>query len=172
MELLEHQPSHTGPALPVVPEVDEAAARRTLRDQIGRLEWELGQAFVAAYGRTEIDVRVRSHGGPRILSLGELESLRDALAERLSGVRRVLEERREAEREARVLIERMMLEPGRYRWVRVSNEDIGEPGCRHWHVLPRFGLLGMLTGWWRVKISSGCPLAGGPRACAAPPRSA
>ena len=43
----------------------------------------------------------------------------------------------------------------------VSNEDIGERGCRHWHSRPRWGILGMLLGWWRVRLSSGCPLAGG-----------
>ena len=53
-----------------------------------------------------------------------------------------------------------MLDPAAHKWVRVGNEDIGEPGCKHWHVRPRWGLLGMLMNWWRVRISSGCPLAG------------
>ena len=35
-----------------------------------------------------------------------------------------------------MLIERMLLEPGAYKWVRVSNADIGEPGCKTWHVVP------------------------------------
>jgi hypothetical protein len=26
-------------------------------------------------------------------------------------------------------------------------------------VRPRLGLIGMLAGWWHVKLSSGCPLA-------------
>ena len=65
----------------------------------------------------------------------------------------------ERQAEARLLIERMLLDPGAYRWVRVSNEDIGEPGCKNWHVVPRLGIVGMLAGWWHVKISSGCPLA-------------
>ena len=56
----------------------------------------------------------------------------------------------------------LLLEPGRYKWMRVSNADIGEPGCKHWHVRPRLGMVGMLAGWWHVKVSSGCPLAGGP----------
>jgi hypothetical protein len=47
--------------------------------------------------------------------------------------------------------------------VRVYNEDIGEPGCKHWHAKPKWGPLGLLMGWWRVKISSGCPLAEGLR---------
>jgi hypothetical protein len=44
--------------------------------------------------------------------------------------------------------------------VRISAEAIGEPSCKTWEVRPRVGLLGMLMGWWRVKISSGCPLSG------------
>ena len=64
------------------------------------------------------------------------------------------------------LLERMIAEPERHRWVIVSNEDIGERGCRHWHSRPRWGILGMLFGWWRVRLSSGCPLAEGLR----PPR--
>jgi len=51
----------------------------------------------------------------------------------------------------------MIAEPDRYKWVRVSNRDIGEPGCKFWHSRPRLGLIGMLLGWWRVRISSGCP---------------
>ena len=58
-------------------------------------------------------------------------------------------------------LERMLLEPGRYRFVRISNRDIGEPGCGVWQVRPRLGLIGMLMGWWQVKLSSGCPLATG-----------
>ena len=71
--------------------------------------------------------------------------------------------RGEIEAHNRGLVEAMIAEPQRYRWVRVSNEDVGEPGCRHWHSRPRWGILGMLLGWWRVKLSSGCPLARGPR---------
>ena len=51
----------------------------------------------------------------------------------------------------------MIAEPERFKWVRISNEDIGEPGCKYWHSRPRLGLIGMLMGWWRVRISSGCP---------------
>ena len=60
-------------------------------------------------------------------------------------------------------IEEMLLDPAAHRWVRVSNADIGEPGCKHWHVRPRGGILGMFVSWWRVVISSGCPL---PQYCA------
>jgi hypothetical protein len=59
----------------------------------------------------------------------------------------------------RLLVEDMLLRPRDFKWVRVSNEDLGETGCKSWHVRPRLGLIGMLAGWWHVKISSGCPLA-------------
>ncbi len=94
-----------------------------------------------------------------MLSLAELETLRDDLAERLAAARRALSDRTYVEEQHRMRIEEMLLEPERHKWVRVSNEDIGEPGCKHWHVRPRWGVLGMLLSWWRVRISSGCPLA-------------
>jgi hypothetical protein len=143
-------------------EIDEAAARRTLRTQIARLESELGAAFTSAFPRVGLEWSVSSRGGPRILGLGELEALRDDLAERLAEVRRQLAEHAEREDEARRLIERMLADPASYKWVRVTNADLGLPGCRNWHVRPRLGLVGMLMGWWRVKVSSGCPLARGP----------
>ena len=55
----------------------------------------------------------------------------------------------------------MLAEPGRHRFVRLPNRELGEPGCGVWQVRPRLGLIGMLMGWWQVKLSSGCPLAGG-----------
>jgi hypothetical protein len=145
----------------VQPGVDERAARRSLLDQIAKLESELASLFCSAYPRTGFEWDVPSRGGPRILSLGELERIRDELAERLEVNRRELSERALVEEHNRRLIEEMLLEPEKHRWVRVGNCDIGEPGCKHWHVRPRLGLLGMLMGWWRVRISSGCPLAMG-----------
>jgi hypothetical protein len=147
------------PLPPLVVEGDELAARRSLRAQITKLEAELASAFIAAYPRTGIEFRVVGRRGPRLLSLGDLEQLRDDLAHRLREARRTLDDRAEVEGRNRLLIENMLLEPGKYKWVRVANADIGEPGCKHWHVRPRFGVVGMLMGWWRVKISSGCPLA-------------
>jgi hypothetical protein len=149
------------PALPATIEVDERAARRSMLEQVSRLESELASLFCSTYPRTGFDWQVPSRGGPRILSLRELEQLRDDLAARLEDNRRALSDRAYVEEQHRRRIEEMMLEPERHKWVRVGNEDIGEPGCKHWHSRPRFGLLGMLLGWWRVRISSGCPLAGG-----------
>ena len=138
---------------------DERAARRSLLDQVARLETELSQLFCSTFPRKGFEWDVPSRGGPRILPLAELEELRDDLAARVATARRALGERADAEEGSRRLIERMLLEPERHRWVRVRNEDIGEPGCKSWHVRPRLGFVGMLAGWWRVVISSGCPLA-------------
>ncbi len=148
-------------AAPVVPHTrpDEHAARRTLLGQIARLEDELSQLFCSVWPRQGLELDVSGRGGPRLLSLGELEQLRDDLAERVHRGRLDLSERTAAEERKRRLIEEMLLDPKAYKWVRVSNADIGEPGCKHWHVRPRLGLVGMLAGWWRVVISSGCPLA-------------
>ena len=146
-------------AAPVLPDVDERAARRTLRAQIARLERDLGAAVVAAYPRLPAGTARVSYAGPRLLGLEQLERIRDDLADCIVEVREQAVVQAERQEEARLLIERMLLDPGAYRWVRVANEDIGEPGCKHWHVRPRLGVIGMLAGWWHVKISSGCPLA-------------
>ena len=146
----------------------EGQARRELRAQIARLERELADTFVSAFPRAQLDVSVPASGGPRLLSLGELESLRDALASRLTRARRELSRRGEEEERNRILLERMLLEPGRYKFVRIPCADLGEGGCGEWHVRPRFGLIGMLAGWWQVKLSSGCPLAGGLSAAGSP----
>ncbi len=65
--------------------------------------------------------------------------MRDGLADRLQANRRTLGDRTYVEERNRRRIEEMMLEPERHKWVRVGNEDIGEPGCKHWHVRPRCG---------------------------------
>jgi hypothetical protein len=142
----------------------ERAARLTMLDQVARLEAELSQLFCSTWPRKAFRFEVRGRGGPRLLSLAELEELRDDLADRVAGVRRSLSDRTWLEEENRRLIEEMLAAPERHKWRRVSAEDIGEPGCRHWHVRPRYGVLGMLMGWWRVVISSGCPLVSEPPA--------
>jgi len=140
---------------------DERPARRALLDQIARLESELGALLCSTWPRQGFDFGgSASRGGPRLLSLADLEELRDELAERVSSTRRALSDRTRLEELNRRRIEEMLLEPEKHKWVRVSGEDIGEPGCQHWHVRPRFGPLGMLMNWWRVVVSSGCPLAG------------
>jgi hypothetical protein len=142
-------------------EHDERAARADLRRQIAVLEAALGRLFGSAFPRTGIEFAVAAPGGPRILPVDELERVRDGLATRLQEVKATLAGHTQIEERNRQLIEEMTADPEAHKWIRVSNEDIGEPGCRHWHSRPRWGLLGMLKGWWRVRVSSGCPLAKG-----------
>ena len=140
--------------------VDEAAARRTLREQIARLERQLADAVVAAFPQTRLDIRpAGASGGPRVLSLGDLEAQRDSLELRLREVRAVLEARGAEVERNRILLERMLLEPKRYKFARLHRSDVDMGGCGAWEVRPRLGLIGMLMGWWQVKLSSGCPLA-------------
>jgi hypothetical protein len=144
-------------------EHDERASRADLRRQIALLELSLARLVGSAFPRKGIEFNVPGHGGPRLLSVDELEQVRDDLVARIGVVRADLDGYADAEASRRELIGRTTADPAAHKWVRVSNEEIGEPGCKHWHVTPRLGPLGMLMGWWRVKISSGCPLAVGPR---------
>jgi hypothetical protein len=142
-------------------EHDERAARADLRRQIAAMELALARLFGSAFPRKGIDFAVAGMGGPRLLSVDELEKVRDGLAARIQDVKADLHDYAVVEETNRELIEEMAADPASHKWVRVYNEDIGEPGCKHWHSKPRWGPLGMLLGWWRVKISSGCPLAEG-----------
>jgi hypothetical protein len=165
MELLEQVtrapqvPLSSPPATEV--ERAERAARRTLRAQISKLERELSDAFVTAYPMGGLGQPAEAGARPRLLDLGELERVRDELTERLRTARVTIAERAEVQAANRLHLERMLLEPARHRFARISQADIGEPGCGVWQVKPRLGLLGMLMGWWEVKLSSGCPLARG-----------
>jgi hypothetical protein len=144
--------SPAAPAQPVL--LDERAARRDLRDQIGRLERELTRTLADVFPRREparLGRSASAQAGPRLLTLGQLERIRDELADRVATLR---------EHRGPALLEQMQRTPERYRWVVVTSADIGEPGCTVWQVRPRLGLIGMLMGWWRVKVSSGCPLPG------------
>jgi hypothetical protein len=140
---------------------DERLARAELRRQIGRLERQLSALAAEAFPRFRIEADVGALSQqPRVLGLGELEALRDALAAKVEDAREALHARAEVETRNRELLERMLAAPQDFKWLRISRDDLGLAGCGHWHSRPRFGLLGMLMGWWRVRISSGCPLAG------------
>jgi hypothetical protein len=142
-------------------EVDELPARQELRRQIGRLERELAGLLAEAFGRVKLDCAVAPPAGhPRILDLGALERLRDDLAERVAEARLTLAEQARVEAANRELLREMIASPADFKWLRISRDDVGEPGCGHWHSRPRLGPIGMLMGWWRVRVSSGCPLAG------------
>ncbi len=159
MELLEQGIAPNSP--PVVTEDQERAARRSLRGQIARLERDLSDAFVTAFQMRGPAPVSAACGEARLLDLGELERVRDALAERLADQRAAIGRLADQQADKRLCLERMLLEPGKYRFTRVSMHDIGEPGCGVWEVRPRLGLIGMLMGWWQVKLSSGCPLPEG-----------
>jgi hypothetical protein len=150
------------PALPAPaePQPDERPGRESLRRQIARLEEELAGLVTSAWPARQ---PVAPAGGPsagagaRALGIGELEARRDELAGRVRAAKAELARGTEDQERYRRLIEEMQLDPAGHRWVRVTNTDIGEPGCKNWHARPRGGLLGMLMGWWRVIVSSGCP---------------
>lgn len=140
---------------------DEQLARTELRRQIGRLERELAGLFAEAFPRVELDCGVSPGASePRVLDLGELERVRDDLATRIGEARVALDERSHVETRNRELLRQMLADPAKFKWVRISNRDIGGGGCGHFHSRPRLGVIGMLMGWWQVKISSGCPLSG------------
>ena len=139
------------------PWIDEAGARTALRDQIGRIEAEL-----AAYSRdlpgpdpAELPITAPD---PHIASVGELEASRDSLVDRLAAARRAAGKRTHSELEARALRDAILVDPGAHRGRAVSAREAGEPGCTTWESAPRFGPLGILMSWWRVRVSGGCPL--------------
>jgi hypothetical protein len=139
----------------------EHLARAELRRQIGCLERELASLFAESFRRGEVDCAVRGHWGePSVLGLGELERVRDELATRIGKAHLALEERTRLETDNRELLRRMLADPADFKWGYISRHDVGEPGCGGWHSRPHLGLIGMLMGWWRVKVSSGCPLSG------------
>ena len=147
---------------PVGPAVaDEALARRALRAQVARLERRLGALAgeLGRAGRAQAPPTARPSGGagPRLLGLAELERARDRLVELVAASERRLAEREASEAAARTRLEAMLADPAAHRWAVVHREELGEPGCGAWHVVPRAGLLGMMLRWWRVKLSSGCP---------------
>ena len=142
-------------------DVDERAARRSLRAQIVRLESDLASTVCSASPGHRLEAPRLGGGPPRVLSLRDLERVRDGLADATAAGRRALGERADLEERNRRRVEAMLLDPAAHQWDLVSNADVGEPGCKQWHVRPRWGVLGMLMSWWRVKISSGCPLAMG-----------
>jgi hypothetical protein len=137
---------------------DERAAREALRAQVAKLERELSGLVALTFPHiSPRDPGGEAFSGPRLLSLAELERVRDRLALRVGEVQGEVAERKALERRSRALLERMRLEPGRYKFVRVPVADLGTGHCGVWEVRPRLGLIGMLSGWWQVKLSSGCP---------------
>jgi len=148
-------------AAPAVETFDESAARRSLRTQVSRLERELSEIVAAGFPHIPVGAarlpREEAFGGPRLLSLDQLERQRDRLAARVQDLRGMARGRALHELRAQEQLERMKLEPGRYKFVRLPVRDLGQGGCGVWEVRPRLGLIGMLAGWWELTLSSGCP---------------
>ncbi|HUB75167.1 MAG TPA: hypothetical protein VL979_14180 [Solirubrobacteraceae bacterium] len=148
----------------------ERAARASLREQIARLERECSRVVVERFPHIRVPPppAVAAADGPALLDLGALERVRDQLADSVQELRALAAARLERERRARERLERMRLEPGRYKFARLPVRDLGEGVCGVWEVRPRLGPIGMLAGWWQLKLSSGCPLARGSRSTRGP----
>lgn len=146
------------PALPALDAPETLAARRSLREQITALQEELRRALEAGWTSEALAAaRGGRSDGPRLLDLGGLEAVRDDLLARLGDVRAVTARRAAEHARARALLERMYADPGAHRGVRLTTADLGLPGCARWQVRPVLGIVGRLAGWWRVRVSSGCP---------------
>jgi DNA-binding transcriptional regulator YhcF (GntR family) len=138
---------------------DERAARRELRRQIARLEAELASYPEDARGEGEpVHPLLRPKG--HVAGMAELEGIRDELLDRLKRARTAAERRERGHGRARAKLEEMATDPAAHKGESVSNTELGEPGCSMYEVEPRWGPVGALMNWWRIKVSSGCPLAG------------
>lgn len=159
MAVIEHlDPRHAAP----VAAPPERAARADLRAQIDGLERSLAHLAAATYPWPQLSPVTTAYGPPHVLGLGELERVRDALADRLAAMRAAARRQAEAQAQARADLERMLADPPSHRGRRIANADLGLPGCTTYEVVPRLGLLGRLASWWHVKVSSGCPSGWGP----------
>jgi hypothetical protein len=133
---------------------DEAlAARQSLRAQIARLDAELAKITASTYPPIAVPAGRPTRGGPRLLDLAALERARDALAGRISTADRLRAEQAAHQADARALLEDMLAHPDEHRGAVVTNTQLGLPGCTSYRVVPR-----LFSRWWRVKVSSGCPL--------------
>lgn len=135
----------------------ERAARATLRAQLARMERRLSVLQTGGFPHVSAAPRAARSSAPALLGLAELERSRDELAGRIAATERQLVERSRLERRSRELLRRALREPRRYKFLRVAVADLGLGTCGAWEVRPRLGPIGMLAGWWQVKLSSGCP---------------
>src|SRR5919197_2454330 len=138
-------------------ERDERLGRQELRRQIAHLEAQLA-AYPADSRKpgepTHPLLRPKGH----VPDMAELEQIRDDLIERLDRARAAEAQRADRQHRARARLEEMAADPAAHKWEAVGSEELGEPGCGTWEVQPKWGPVGALMNWWRVKVSSGCPL--------------
>ena len=110
---------------------------------------ELGELFAENFRRQGFEWRVGAAGGPRVLSLGELERIRDALAARLRDARVEIARRADVEEANRGLLEAMIAAPG------AATAGCGSPTRTS---ASRAACTGTRA---RAGASSGCSSAGG-----------
>lgn len=138
---------------PAIDRGDERAARRELRRQIGLLEAELA-SYVRDLPPAQDQHPPRTPEG-RVAGIEELEAVRDALVNRLRDAREAAGERASREQLARGRRDAMIADPESHRGEVISSDDTGEPGDLSWEVEPRYGPLGAIMNWWRIKASQG-----------------
>ncbi len=136
----------------------QAALRHSLRTQVARLEAQLSDVACEAFPEV-LELGPAPSRGARVLDAGGLEEVRDRLAAQLSDARAQVAAIALRQDEARLRLERMLLDPAGSPGQRISQRELGEPGCGVWRSVPRLGIIGRMMGWWQVKLSSGCPLA-------------
>ena len=134
-----------------------------LRRQIARLEAELASYPRDLQPPPEPEVRPH-HGAPdRQRRRARAHPRRAARPAWRAVAQADAKRERGSDGAARSASSEMVREPEANKWSWVSSEETGEPGCKEWRVTPRYGPVGAAMGWWRVKVSGGCPLAGGRR---------
>lgn len=143
------------------PEIDTSGdsrlARAALREQIGRLERE-----IAAYAWNDPTPAAPERGptGPppgRVADVHELERIRGELIDRLRSLRGEAAQRGRRRDALRAHAERMLDDPSAHRWETVTEGEAGERESSSWRVVPVWGPVGAIMGWWRVKASPGRP---------------
>ena len=136
----------------------QAGLRRSLGAQVARLEAQLADVTCDAFPEI-LELGLAPSRGARVLDAAGLEEVRDRLAAQLSEARAQVATIALRQDEARLRLERMLLDPAGSPGQWISQRELGEPGCGVWRSVPRLGIIGRMMGWWQVKLSSGCPLA-------------
>ncbi|UUY03458.1 hypothetical protein LRS13_22760 [Svornostia abyssi] len=140
--------------------VDGRAARASLRSQLRHLERELAQLMAEGFsdpGDRRVIEQSAEHRRAHLPTFAELVCQRDALIARVAEERTHRAARRTEIARTRAFLEEVRRAPERHPYVRIPRADLGEPGCGSYQVRPKLGIIGMLAGWWQVKLSSGCP---------------
>ena len=146
------------------PEIDSSgdsrAIRTALREQISRLESEIAGYAWNDPGSPQPSWARGAEPMGRVVGVHELERTRSELIDRLRRLRGEAGKRGSSQQAVQAHIAKMVSDPAGHRWEMVDNDAAGERGCKNWRVVPAWGPVGAIMGWWRVKVSSGCPPTG------------